>query len=198
MKRFLPILLLFTYSVSFAQNESEPNNSFATASNFPMWQDYTASVGGGDAIDYHKINFFENANFYLLVEATNTSGDDAYLEMKMYDGRLAAGELLTRTIGNNLNVPDGETVYDTIYVCAKASDNYYLSFTTNESFDYILKWYAVSNYASDEPNNTSSNAIPFAMHTDMLASIRYEFRGGVNDTEDCFNPCPFLQVIIVI
>ncbi|HMW65624.1 MAG TPA: CARDB domain-containing protein [Chitinophagaceae bacterium] len=192
MKRLLLLLsLLISYSVSFSQSEIEPNNSFATASNFPMWQDYTASVGGGDAIDYHKINFFENASFYLLVEATNNSGNDAYLEMKMYDGREAAGELLTRTIGNNLNVPDGETVYDTIYVCAKAADTYYLSFTTNESFDYILKWYGVSTYSSDEPNNTSSNAIPFAMHTDMLASIRYEFRGGVNDTEDWFQSLPF-------
>ena len=61
MKRLLLLLsLLISYSVSFSQSEIEPNNSFATASNFPMWQDYTASVGGGDAIDYHKINFFEN------------------------------------------------------------------------------------------------------------------------------------------
>ncbi|HRF24828.1 MAG TPA: hypothetical protein PLR98_11715, partial [Chitinophagaceae bacterium] len=66
MKRLLFLLsLLISYSVSFSQSESEPNNSFATASIFPTFQDYSASVGGGDAIDYHSVNFTQNGGFYL-------------------------------------------------------------------------------------------------------------------------------------
>jgi len=171
---------------ALSQTETEPNNTFATASNFPVFNTYTATVGGGDAIDYHRVNLTQNANFYMLVEATNNSGNDAFLEMQLYDGRQGTGLLLTRTIGNNLNVPDGETVYDTIYVCAKAIDTYYLTFTTNEEFDYQLQWFPVAAYDTDEPNNNSGVAAPFAIHAEKMAAIRYEFRGGVNDTEDWF------------
>ncbi len=185
------LAFVFAHLGAFAQTETEPNNTFATASNFPSFNTYTGTVGGGDAIDYHRVNLTQNANFYMLVEATNNSGNDAYLELKMYDGRQGTGLLLTHTIGNNLNVPDGETVYDTIYVCAKAIDNYYLSFTTNETFDYQLQWFPVAAYNTDEPNNNSLAAVPFAMHTEKMAATRYEFRGGINDTEDWFQSVTF-------
>lgn len=187
MRLILLLLSFFVYEFCAGQAEVEPNNTFAQATLLPSYVNYTATVGNGDAIDYHRVNLTVNANFYLLVEATNISGNDGgNIELKFYDGRQATGLLLTRTVGNNPSVDDGETVYDTIYICAKAIDDYYLTFTTNEEFDYVLHWFPVNTYTTDEPNNTSGTATPVMFNTPRSAAIRFEFRGGVNDTEDWF------------
>ncbi len=189
MKRFLPcILILFVQLVAFGQSpESEPNNTFATADLFNPYDSMTATVGNGDAIDYHRLNYLSNRNFYLLVEATNISGGDAFLKFDMYDGREGAGLIHTRNISNNLNIPDGATVYDTVYLCSQSIDNYFIAFTTNGEFDYQIQWFPVFSYLTDEPNNTSGQAIPFAFNTTKEGSIRYTFRGNAtNDVEDWF------------
>lgn len=188
MKKFFLLLsVLYISATASGQSESEPNNTFATADLFDQGVDFTASVGNGDAIDYFRLNYLSNRNFYLLVEATNISGGDASLQFNMYDGREGAGLIYTKNIANNTAIPDGETVYDTIYLCSHSIDNYFITFSTNEEFDYQIKWYPFFSYDLDEPNNTSGQAIPFAVNTTKEGSIRYTFRGNANfDLEDWY------------
>ncbi|MFZ1305089.1 MAG: CARDB domain-containing protein [Ferruginibacter sp.] len=181
MKKILLLLLisLITVTVAGQQSESEPNNTFATADLFDFNDIFTASVGNGDGIDYHRLNYLSSRNFYLLLEATNISGGDAFLKFDMYDGREGAGLIHTRNISNNLNIPDGATVYDTIYLCSQSVDNYFIAFTTNGEFDYQIQWFPVLSYLPEnEPNNTSNNANPFAIHTTKEGSLQYTFRGN--------------------
>ena len=185
----LSIFVILIQLISFGQgSESEPNNSFATADLFDFNDIFTASVGNGDAIDYFRLNYLSSRNFYLLVEATNISGNDAFLKFDMYDGREGAGLIHTRNISNNLNIPDGETVYDTIYLCGQSIDNYFIAFTTNGEFDYQIQWYPVFSYLPEgEPNNTPGNATPFPIHTTKEGSIRYVFQGNTTyDVEDWY------------
>ena len=181
-KIYLLLTIIFISFNASAQSENEPNNSFATADLFDFSTVFTASIGNGDAIDYHRLNYLSNRNFYLLVEATNISGNDAWLKLDMYDGREGAGLIYTKNIANNLSIPDGETVYDTIYICGHSIDNYFLAFTTNEEFDYQIQWFPVFSYLPDEPNNTLGQAIPFALNDTKEGTLGYTFRG--NSTYD--------------
>jgi len=187
-KFFLLLTILYISANASGQSENEPNNSFATADLFDFNVVFSASVGNGDAIDFHRLNYLSSRNFYLLVEATNISGGDAFLKFDMYDGREAAGLIHTRNISNNLNIPDGATVYDTIYLCSQSVDNYFIAFTTNGEFDYQIQWFPVFSFLPEnEPNNSSGNADPFALHATQDGSIRYIFRGNATyDVEDWF------------
>lgn len=185
---YVSIIILFVQLTVFGQTpESEPNNTFATADLFDFNDVFSASVGNGDAIDYFRLNYLSNRNFYLLVEATNISGGVASLQFNMYDGREGAGLIYTKNIDDNTAIPDGETVYDTIYLCGQSIDNYFITFSTNEEFNYQIQWFPVYSYDPDEPNNTAGQAIPFAFNSTKEGSIRYVFRGNATyDTEDWF------------
>ena len=145
-KFFLLLTILYISANASGQSENEPNNTFATADLFDFNVVLSASVGNGDAIDYHRLNYLSSRNFYLLVEATNISGNDAFLKFDMYDGREGSGLIYTKHISNNLNIPDGETVYDTIYLCSHSIDNYFIAFTSNGEFDYQIQWFPVFSY----------------------------------------------------
>lgn len=148
---YVSIIILFVQLTVFGQTpESEPNNTFATADLFDFNDVFSASVGNGDAIDYHRLNYLSNRNFYLLVEATNISGGDASLQFNMYDGREGAGLIYTKNIDDNTAIPDGVTVYDTIYLCGQSIDNYFITFSTNEEFDYQIQWFPVYSYDPEE------------------------------------------------
>lgn len=184
---FLVLAILYIPLSALSQTETEPNDTFATADLFDFNVVLSASVGNGDAIDYFRLNYLSNRNFYLLVEATNISGGDASLQFNMYDGREASGLIYSKNIDDNTAIPDGVTVYDTIYLCGQAIDNYFITFSTNEEFNYQLQWFPVYSYDSDEPNNSAGQAIPFAFNTTKEGAIRYVFRGNPTyDTEDWF------------
>lgn len=187
MKRYLLLLsALFSYAVSFAQSETEPNDDFASANSIYQGDDFYANVGPSD-IDY--FTFYPNTGgalrFYIGVG--NYSGATAYVEMNVYDGRQGGGGLL---YSETFEVQDG--VYDIFErrLCALEPDDYYVSFTSTEDIDYYIRWEPFSSYPSDVNNETSGTAISFNMDSLKAAYIGYQFRGGALDTEDWFKSTP--------
>ena len=177
MKKFyLLFLFVVSHLVVFGQGpEAEPNNTFATASPLPYGTPTTAEVGGADVIDYHLMDFFFQSNLYLLIEATNTSTTGShYLKAEIFNGAGQTGKFYSANIAGNANIAAGETVYDTIYVCGKAIDTFFLSFSSNGTFTYKMEWYSSNVTGADEPNNSFAAAQPFYMNVLKEGGINYE------------------------
>ncbi len=186
MKRILlATILLFGYVVSFAQTESEPNNTFTTANAVSANVNTSATVGGADAIDNFKASFVFNANFRVIIQATNTSGSPQVLTFKFYNGLTFPGPVLSPQLQHTETVSSapigaGQTKTDTIEVCGLAPDTYYMTLESPGTFNYTLRWFPLNSVTIDGGNNTMSTARPFTYNVLKQGSLGYEFWGNVN------------------
>ena len=188
MKRYLLLLLvLFSYSVSFAQDETEPNDDFASANNISPNYDFYANVGPSDPFDYFTFFPTTGGGFRFKFEVSNYSGNTAYVEMNVYDGRQDGGGLLHTEV---IEVQDGNTDIFERRLCALEPDDYYVRFSSTEDVEYYIRWEPISTYPWDVNNETSGTAISFNMDSLKAAYIGYDFQGGVLDTEDWFKSTP--------
>ncbi len=195
MRRFFfsVIFIIATRFISFGQSsEVEPNNSFSTASPLVLNDYTTASLGGGDVIDYHGIDFNYNANFYLVLEITNTGTNGTQsLDLSIFNSLKINNEYVGVFSSSSFMVDEGDLVYHTIYVCGLEADSFYLKFEGTGDFDYTMQWYPANVYNKDDLyylyNNTPGTASPFSFDIEEEASLGYEFWGNTNfDTVDYF------------
>ena len=190
----LSIFVFLTQLISFGQSsEVEPNNSFGTVDELLINDPTDASLGGGDTVDYHGLHFNYNANFYLVLTATNTaaSGPPSQLNLAFYNTLLFNGQYVSTIFYGGIILNAGATYSDTIIVCGQAVDSFYLKFETTGEFDYTMEWFPVNAFAEDDLfynyNNTFATASPFTYNVQNEASLKYEFWGGSNwDTVDYF------------
>ncbi|MBL0180931.1 MAG: hypothetical protein IPP96_01075 [Chitinophagaceae bacterium] len=189
-KIFLSILLAVSVQFfSFGQsNEVEPNNSYATANLIAAGVERTASLDGGDTVDYHKLYFNSNANFQLTLEATNTGNTPQSLQLRMYNTLRISGQYVGNFYVTSALVNPGATFQQTYVLCGKAIDSFYLVFKSLGEFDYSFTWEGMNPYPNDGANNnTPATATPFTYNVEKLASLKYEFWGSQNfDTTDYF------------
>ncbi|MEI2737772.1 MAG: hypothetical protein V9F01_03195 [Chitinophagaceae bacterium] len=194
MKKFcLSIFVIFTQLISFGQStEVEPNNSFGTADELLINDPTDASLGAGDTVDYHGLHFNYNANFYLVLTATNTapSGPPSTLNLTMYNTLLMSGQYVGNFYSAGFVLNAGATFSDTIFVCGLAIDSFYLKFKTTGEFDYTMEWFPANAFAADDLyygyNNTFATASPFTYNIQKEGSVKYEFWGPYWDTVDYF------------
>ncbi|MBK9937782.1 MAG: hypothetical protein IPP02_05205 [Chitinophagaceae bacterium] len=195
MRRFFlsAILIVAIQFISFGQSsEVEPNNSFSTASPLVLNDYTTASLGGGDDIDYHGVDFSYNANFYLELEITNTGSNGTQsLDLSIYNSLTINNEYVGVFSSSSFMVDEGETFYHTIYLCGLEADSFYLKFESTGDFEYTMRWYPANVYNKDDLyylyNNTQGTASPFSYNIEEEASLGYEFWGSTNfDTVDYF------------
>ena len=187
------ILIVAIQFISFGQSsEVEPNNSFSTASPLVLNDYTTASLGGGDDIDYHGVDFSYNANFYLELEITNTGSNGTQsLDLSIYNSLTINNEYVGVFSSSSFMVDEGETFYHTIYLCGLEADSFYLKFESTGDFEYTMRWYPANVYNKDDLyylyNNTQGTASPFSYNIEEEASLGYEFWGSTNfDTVDYF------------
>lgn len=188
--------IIFTQLTSFGQSsEVEPNNSFSTADELLINDPTDASLGGGDTVDYHGLHFNYNANFYLVLTATNTasSGPPSTLELKFYNTLRISGQYVSTIHNGNILLNAGATFSDTIIVCGRAIDSFYLKFKSFGTIDYNMEWFPVNAFANDgyQSNNTFATASLFTYDIAKEGCIKYVFWGGATtnsnwDTVDYF------------
>ena len=192
MKKFcLSIFVILTQLISYGQSsEVEPNNSFSTADELLINDPTDANLGGGDTVDYHGLHFNYNANFYLVLTATNTaaSGPPSILELKFYNTLRISGQYVGNFYSTFINVNAGATFSDTIIVCGQAIDSFYLKFKSLGTFDYNMEWFPANAFANDgyQTNNTFATASPFTYNIQKEGCVRYYFWGPTWDTVDYF------------
>lgn len=195
MKRiFLSAFFLIAIRfISFGQSaETEPNNSFSTASPLAMNDYTTASLGGGDTVDFHGVDFTYNANFYLALEITNTgSSGTQTLNFSIFNSLQINNEYVGDFYATNFTLAEGEYYSTTINLCGMSADSFYLKLESAGDFEYTLQWYPVNIYNQDDLyylfNNTPATASSFSFDTEEEASLGYEFWGNTNfDTVDYF------------
>ena len=190
---FSAIFIIAIRFISFGQSsEVEPNNSFSTASPLEVNDPTTASLGGGDDIDFHGLDFNYNANFYLVLEITNTGSNGTQsLDLSIFNSLKINDEYVGVFSASSFIVDEGETFTTTINVCGLEADSFYLKFESLGDFDYTMEWYPANVYNKDDLyylyNNTPGTASPFSFDTEEEASLGYEFWGSTNfDTVDYF------------
>ncbi len=189
-KIFLSVVLIIAVTFfSFGQSaETEPNNNYATANLIAAGVERTAILDGIDTVDYHKLYFPWHANFSVTIEATNSGSGTQSLQLRMYNTLRIGGEYVGNFYQTSFLVNQGATITQTITLCGKATDSFYLVFKSLAGFDYNFTWNSVNAYPNDGvSNNTPATATPFTYNVEKLASVKYEFWGSQNfDTTDYF------------
>jgi len=190
----LSISILLIQMIAFGQLPSfevEPNNSFTTASPVLQNDPTTAILGGTDTIDYHGLDFSYNANFYLILQVTNTAINGTQrLDLSIFNSLTFNGEYEGNFYSTAYVMNAGDSYTDTIKICGRAADSFYLRFKSQGQFQYTMEWYPVNAYDDNifYNNNTAATAFPFSFGIQKEASLGYEYWGNSNvDTLDFYS-----------
>lgn len=155
-----------TYTTEF-----EPNNDIPNANQLDYADIMEGSIGNGDAADYHRLPMEWHASIYILFQFTNNGTEDADISLALYHPLPGSTALATKTI---TGIAPGDTYYDTIYVCGRAADNYYLEMLSSAgSLDYTVQWYPVNAATSRPDNNTRGTATAFNFGQLIEGGINY-------------------------
>ena len=171
--------------------DPEPNNTFATATPINELDSITATIkfpqgAGTDDYDYYRTILPKDGTIKIFVQAKNYDCNNAYLYLTGYDRRQASGQIFANYISNNNNVAPAQTIYDTLLICGRASDSFYLRFEASGKFVYNFKYQMVDTSANDvEPNNNFATALPIAENQTKAGHINYYSNGGA-DTYDYY------------
>ncbi|MCY7293064.1 MAG: hypothetical protein LH615_12865, partial [Ferruginibacter sp.] len=175
--------------IDTSANDIEPNNSFAQALPVNILETKRGHIrynanGGTDALDYYKTLLPTDGTLKIMSQVTNTScANGQYVYLRVYD-RLQ-NQILEKFVGGS-NVAAGQTVFDTAFICGRASDSIYYRFEATNSFAYQFKYEVIDTSANDiEPNNSFAQATLFGGSQTKKGHIRYNFGGGT-DTQDYY------------
>ena len=184
---FTAVLVIFWF-LGFSQTaETEPNNTFNTANEFILGEETTGSVNAADTVDFHKLDFAFDAGLYMIVEVTNNGSALSLLSFDLYNTLQINGEYLGNFYGTGYSLTPGSTLNDTIRVCGKAADSFYVKLKSSGTFNYKITWYPLSANFSGTFNNTIATATPFSFNVLTEQGIGHEFWGDIYyDTVDYF------------
>jgi hypothetical protein len=167
----------------------EPNNSFDEAVAITETQNKQGHIGyrtngGYDQLDYYKSLIPKDGAIKIMVKAKNVWPGNAYLYMRVYDGRKAAGEIFNKY--NAYNIASGTTIYDTSIIKGIAIDSLFFRLETNEAFDYEIKYQMVDTSINDaEPNNSFATAINVNSGIPKYGHLAYR-ASGTQDNQDYY------------
>jgi CARDB/PKD-like domain len=176
--------------VDTSVNDIEPNNDFVAA--LPIAELQTkvghikySSNGGADDLDYYKTLLPKDGTIKIMVQATNMScGNGQWVYLRGYDRRQGNGQIFEKYLGGTNNVAAGQTVYDTILVCGRTADSFYLRFEATSSFKYQWSYVMVDTSVNDvEPNNSFATAIGVGSNQTKSGHIKYYSNGGADDLD---------------
>jgi hypothetical protein len=169
-------------------SDIEDNGTFNTATSINALQQKSGTVrysngAGTDTYDYYKTNLPNDGTLKIIVQATNMScANGQWLYLRGYDRRQGGGQIFEKYLANNSSVSAGQTVYDTILICGRAADSFYLRFEASSSFKYQWSYVMVDTSVNDaEPNGDFAIALPIAELQTKVGHIKYYNNGGADD-----------------
>ena len=184
----------FNYTmVDTAFVDAEPNNNFTQAVFILQDSSKKGSVGYKinnviDDYDYYKIATNKDGTIKIMSAVTFNKCDAfPYIGLSVYDRN--QNPIVSNFVPSNTNlgVP-GTTYYDTLSLCGKASDTFYVVYNTptNRSLNYSFKYTLADTSVNDvEPNNSFVQALPINILDTKRGHIRYSNSGGT-DTYDYY------------
>jgi ElaB/YqjD/DUF883 family membrane-anchored ribosome-binding protein len=181
--------LLFVFAMLFApapagaQEESEPNNTLASADALPP-AGLTGRIGcegAADRDDYFRAESENDGTLRLLVTYTNRSGNSgADATAYLFDGN---GALLLSQ--SRYNVPAGSTVTDTLTVYGRQRGPVFFRLYSTFCFDYSIQYALLPAPTGNDPEDNGTLATAGALEHDRQAEgrIGYSSNGG-QDRDD--------------
>jgi|GEM_PF-4651781 len=179
-KFFLCAFLLFIQVMVWAQHtETEPNNDFPVANDFPYHSELTGTLSAADVVDIHKMDFPWNGNITIYLEVTNTGSNGVQqFDLNMYNGLELNGEHVGNFLSRGYQLPEGDTFYDTLVLCGKAADDYFFKLESQGDFEYRIRWYPTNIATNDTYNDELQYATPFFYDNYIDGGIGFEFWGN--------------------
>src|SRR5690606_3973196 len=105
--------------------ETEPNNSFTTANEIFVYDQVEGTIGGGDAEDYHLLDFNYNGDLNINLELTNTgSNGPQLLTLSVFNSLQMGGNYVGHIYQVGIWVDEGSTEYIPIQICGLAKDEF--------------------------------------------------------------------------
>lgn len=166
---FLLVWIGLYANAQTTKTEREPNNDFTNSDQFDYDVLMKGTVGESDVMDHFRLPLTWHANISLQLSFTNNSDEDATVNFSMFH-LLRTNTISTRSI----NVPAGETINETIDICGRADDQYFMRLENNGvQVDYENIWYPLNAATSRPNNNTRPNATLFAPNSNIEGGINY-------------------------
>lgn len=146
-----------------APEDTEPNNSFATATPVNQLDSVDGrlrfvTVPAVDDNDFYRVVLPYDGTMKIILKATPYNcGGGGYINFKVYDKRQSIGQLFFKqtTVSSY-----GQTIYDTIKLCGLASDTFYIHFHSFQNFIYSFKYQMLDTSINDiEPNNNFASSL---------------------------------------
>ena len=187
---FTPFQYQFRYFMQdTVPNFTDPeiNNSFATATTFNENDSITAKIkfaqgAGLDNDDYYRTVLPKDGTMKIFVQAKNYECSGNYIRVEGYDRRKNTGQIFSKYVSGNTNVSPLQIVYDTILLCGRAADTFYIHYDAFGKFVYNFKYQMLDSSVNDvEPNNSFSTAININENQTKLGHIKYNSNGGSDD-----------------
>jgi hypothetical protein len=173
------IVAFFCASILNAQApEAEPNNDFAAANSILPLQPIAGTINSSSH-DYFGTQLPANGKVRVIIQATNTHTGNAYLYLRIYDKRRAAGQIAEKYVA--YNIAQNATAFDTTVLYARAADSLFFRLETSENFSYQIK-YQIEEIApvDQEPNDDFENAIEINENQTKLGHVGYRYNGTFN------------------
>ena len=158
-------------------NETESNDSYASANSFSLNSTISGSMSSSDDKDYFKITPSQNGKISLTFSHNYSSNSDIYWNIVMY--AYSSGNY-TEFYNQRIYANSGES-NKLASIGASSGTTYYIKISTyynaTTGFGYNLKnEFTSTNYYEKEINNDYSSATP--------VSFNQTYGGVMNDTND--------------
>ncbi len=181
MKKYLILLLLFSFYFQTAKSETEPNDLATQANLIALNGSQTGNLIGTDANDWFLLNIPQGGILTLTIIKTGGGNARLYLRDAETSG---FPEITNFYTGFGESPPMGWT---TSYPVLPG--NYYLHFERYDApVNYTLSpTLSLSNYPQDvEPNNTVAQAQTMPVNGSVSGTLRYYGAGEGADTVDWY------------
>ena len=175
LKFLLAASLFFAFQKVNAQDETEPNNTAATANTLLLNDSIHGSIISGD-VDWYTVT--TNSDGLLRLRLSALNGADFYVTLYDGDGTTALGT--TESYGNNIATLNADglaqgTYYMQVYPYGGSTGLYTLA-------DSLFKPAKVNDA---EPNNYAKQALILPLNDSMVGHLDYHYK-GIYDNSDWY------------
>jgi len=173
--------------VNTSANDSEPNNSFASAISMSQGDQISghikyAAKGITDDFDYYRSKTSGDGTLKVYVTATNRSGINSWLLLSIYGGN--KGQINSRYISGSTAIAPGAILYDTITLYGRGVDSVFFRFEALGAFSYDIGFEIFDTSAGDqEPNGSISLAQGINPKEIKQGHVKYASNGAFDDVD---------------